>query len=38
MSVTHIPVRMEAHALTNRVITTADARLHLKVMKTEGLG
>jgi len=38
MSVSHIPVRMEAPAWTNRVITTADVRLHSKVMKTEGVG
>lgn len=38
MSVSHIPVRMEAPALTNWVITTADVLLHSKVMKTEGVG
>lgn len=38
MSVSHIPVRMAAPALTNWVITTADVLLHSKVMKTEGVG
>lgn len=38
MSVLHFPARMEAPALTNLVITTANVWLHLKVMNTEGEG
>lgn len=38
MSVLHLPVRMEPPALTNRVITSANVWLHLKVMNTKGKG